>query len=69
VAAARGLHHRNLTAAGRSAAERSFYVQEGTMKKLLTLLMLLCFVGVTVGCEASAKVDDDNGKAKIEIDD
>ena len=37
------------------------------MKKLIALMLLLCFAGTIVGCEASGKIDDDG--AKIEVDD
>jgi hypothetical protein len=50
----------------RRRGEPFILVQEGIMKKLLALTLLLCFVGTIVGCEASAKVDDDG--AKVEVD-
>jgi hypothetical protein len=40
------------------------------MKKFFLMLLLLGGIAVThMGCEADAKVDDDGGKVKVDVDD
>jgi hypothetical protein len=40
------------------------------MKKFFLMLLVLGGMAVThLGCEADAKVDDDGGKVKVDVDD
>ena len=40
------------------------------MKKLFLMLLVLGGMAVAhIGCEADAKVDDDGGKVKVDVDD
>jgi hypothetical protein len=43
---------------------------EFVMKKFFLMLLVLGGMAIThLGCEADAKVDDDGGKVKVDVDD